>query len=611
MSGYRRRDPRPITLASMVLLCAVAFPGSAVSAQDQPRESRATKPAGAAARPQTTRPATTPARDVQTILEEARDALRGKNKNLSKAHALLLELVEHRRKELADFDLCHVLVYLGYIEDLQGNRAAARDWFDEASEMKGRELQWIRQVAERGLEQPVTFIRHLDEVTEAPPADDWKTGIIEKHDGVAISEKQPPSDLKPDADLAREQFNRNFESLCDAIDRHYAFFEYKHIDWPAVVARYRPKVAAATTPEEFYATLQQLVAELQDAHSWLCNFRERRAARAWTPGLEIRQIEKQAVVVGVTDDSAAAHAGVQRGSIITEVDGQSVAERIATLRADAGSFSSERARVEELYRRLLDGPQGSTVKVTCRAAASAAPATLELKRDSVPADEPAPPDFPITRGKFVWSGVHPSGYGYIRILSFDGREEIADEFDRALDALKDAPGLVLDIRDNLGGFGTAQPRIVGRFITQRTKTGAQVLKNGRAHDSFSEHPSYFGPAGPWQYTRPLALLLNARTGSASDLFAAYLISTGRPLTVGTTTHGNLSGTGVYIVLPCNLVVRISNGYICDAHGRIIEEQGNEPALRVEPTLADVAAGRDTGLERAVAALREQGAHPTE
>ena len=185
------------------------------------------------------------------------------------------------------------------------------------------------------------------------------------------------------------------------------------------------------------------------------------------------------MVIDVVTDSAAARAGVQRGSIITEIDGRPISERIAQLRVDAGSFSSERARLDELDRRLLDGPQGSSVKLTCRAAASTAPIMLELKRDSLPADEPAPPDFPVTRGKFVWSGVHPSGYGYIRILSFNGREEIADEFERALDALKGTPGLVLDIRDNLGGFGTAQPRIVGRFITQRTKTGAQVLKDGR------------------------------------------------------------------------------------------------------------------------------------
>ena len=230
---------------------------------------------------------------------------------------------------------------------------------------------------------------------------------------------------------------------------------------------------------------------------------------------------------------------------------------------------------------------------------------IELRRDHSADDEATPPDFPIQRERFVWSGVHPSGYGYIRILSFGGRTEIADEFDQALERLKDTPGLVLDIRDNTGGFGAAHARIVGRFITHEIKGGKQYERSGDRHDAFSSSAIPLRPAGDWQYTRPVALLLNARTGSAADLFAAYLNSTGRPLTVGETTHGNLSGTGIYVVLPCNLVVRISNGYIADGSGRIIEGQGNEPKLAVEPRVADVVAGRDTVLERAIEELRER------
>ena len=44
-----------------------------------------------------------------------------------------------------------------------------------------------------------------------------------------------------------------------------------------------------------------------------------------------------------------------------------------------------------------------------------------------------------------------------------GREEIADEFDRALEKLKDTPGLIIDVRDNDGGSGVPQPRIIGRL----------------------------------------------------------------------------------------------------------------------------------------------------
>jgi C-terminal processing protease CtpA/Prc len=187
--------------------------------------------------------------------------------------------------------------------------------------------------------------------------------------------------------------------------------------------------------------------------------------------------------------------------------------------------------------------------------------------------------------------------------SFAGREEIADEFDKGLEDLRATPALILDIRDNEGGFGNAQPRIVGRFITQRTLVAMDYRKNGPAHSDLRRHEFFFSPSGEWQYTRPVALLVNDVTGSAADLFACYVRSTGRVVTLGSTTHGNLSGVAAYVVLPCNLVVRISNGYVCDAKGKPIECNGNEPDVAVTPSAADFLKGHDPVLDKAVAVLR--------
>jgi C-terminal processing protease CtpA/Prc len=81
-------------------------------------------------------------------------------------------------------------------------------------------------------------------------------------------------------------------------------------------------------------------------------------------------------------------------------------------------------------------------------------------------------------------------------------------------------------------------------------------------------------------------------------------STGRVVAVGMTTHGNLSGTGAHVVLPCNLVVRISNGYVCDARGTPIEARGNEPDVVVQPTILHFLKGQDVILEKAVSLLEK-------
>ena len=74
--------------------------------------------------------------------------------------------------------------------------------------------------------------------------------------------------------------------------------------------------------------------------------------------------------------------------------------------------------------------------------------------------------------------------------------------------------------------------------------------------------------------------------------------------MGTTTQGDLTGTSVYAVLPCGLVVRISDGYVTDVEGRIIEVNGNVPRIHAELTIEDVVKGTDSVLARAVQSLRE-------
>jgi carboxyl-terminal processing protease len=207
----------------------------------------------------------------------------------------------------------------------------------------------------------------------------------------------------------------------------------------------------------------------------------------------------------------------------------------------------------------------------------------------------------VTAQRYVDFGREPSGLGYIRIRSFSGHGDLTDEFDRALEALRDTRGLILDIRDNPGGFG--QPHMVGRLLHKRSLASISYVKAGARHSALEKRKGYLDPSGAWQYLRPIALLVNGGTASAAELFASELRSARRVVTIGATTHGDLSGVADFAVLPCGLVVRISNGYVCDAKGRPIEVNGNTPDIAVDPTISDVLSGRDPVLDKAVHSLR--------
>jgi C-terminal processing protease CtpA/Prc len=316
--------------------------------------------------------------------------------------------------------------------------------------------------------------------------------------------------------------------------------------------------------------------------------------------LTVALFEGKPFVVVVKADSEPAGLGVKPGSEVLEVDGLPVKDKIEQLRLRLRACSSERAFLREACRYLLAGERDTKVKVKLRVPDGHAQ-TFALRRTGGESDPPSPPcAFDLKPGRFVQFGHHPSGLGYIRITSFDSHEEVAPEFDQALEALRTAPGLILDIRDNPGGFG--QPQIVGRLLQGPALCSISFVKNGPRHGDLKRHEDILEPAGPWQYGGPIALLVNDGTGSAADLFACELRSAKRVVTVGSTTHGNLSGVAAYAVLPCGLIVRISNGYICDATGKPIEGVGNEPDVPVSPSIGDILAGRDPVLERAAALL---------
>jgi len=534
----------------------------------------------------------------ESRLQTARSLLTGEHKDADAARRLLLEIVEAAAPPDAE-TLAYACVYLGYLEDRGGNRQQALAWFRKALAAEGAS-PGILAVARAGLERPVTWIRHLDQPEPASPPRSTAPAAARPPAKAYVTPQQPPDTALARNLTARER-RENFEALWSALDKTYACFQLKGIDWAEVGRRYRARLDTIESDDAFYELLFQLVNELRDTHSWLQNYRP--AALYEAAGVSVDLFEGRPFVVAVRPASPAAAAGAAAGWEVVAVDGRAPAEILESLRPRLHAASSERAWRREAGRHVLAAGTAAPARVELRSPEGRTKTvTLPRAQAGMAPPPPRPPvDLLLTRQRFVHFGLHPSGLGYIRIESFNGRAEIAREFDRALDELRDTPGLLLDIRDNPGGYG--QPQIVGRLLARRTLTSIGYLKSGPRHSDLTRRKSYLEPAGPWQYGGPVALLVNDRTGSAADLFACELRSARRVLTVGTTTHGNLSGVAAYVVLPCGLVVRVSNGYLADARDRPIEVNGNPPDIAVEPTIADFLAGRDPVLERAAAALR--------
>ena len=175
----------------------------------------------------------------------------------------------------------------------------------------------------------------------------------------------------------------------------------------------------------------------------------------------------------------------------------------------------------------------------------------------------------------VFSGMLPGGIGYVRLIRFG--PDSADDFESALVKLENAGarGMVVDLRNNPGGYLAAARDIADLFLKDDKLIVSSRGRNKRIApeeelrtQDKSTHPDY-----------PLVLLINERSASASEIVAGALQDHKRATIVGTRTFGKGS---VQKVLPlqttgraCALKLTVAKYYL--PSGRSI--QRDPPAER--------------------------------
>ncbi|HCE16569.1 MAG TPA: hypothetical protein DEQ80_01790 [Anaerolinea thermolimosa] len=276
-------------------------------------------------------------------------------------------------------------------------------------------------------------------------------------------------------------------------------------------------------------------------------------------------------IVSPMPGSPAEKAGLKANDIIIKVDGEDMTGIDGNL----------------VLRRIL-GPAGTSV-------------TLTIQREGLD----APFDVTITRAKIIIPSVEgkmlDGNIAYIQLFTFG--EKTTGELKTKLRELmaQNPKGLILDLRNNGGGYLNTAIEVVSQFIDKGVVM-YEEYGNGQ-RKTFQALP------GGLATKIPLVVLVNEGTASASEITAGAIQDYGRGILVGVTTYGKGSVQS-WIPLENNQgAVRVTIARWLTPKERQISKIGLKPDVEVPLTEEDIKNGKDPQLDKAIEIINQGGVNP--
>jgi carboxyl-terminal processing protease len=428
----------------------------------------------------------------------------------------------------------------------------------------------------------------------------------------------PQSQQDAEAD-ARRRRREAFEIVWQTVKDNHFDPTFGGTDWDAVRAEFAPQVERAASDRELHALLQRMLNRLGQSHFNIItpesipatddaddadDAGDPAAPGAKKPhrpgsllmadhltygiGIDLRVMAGAAVITRVEPRSPAARAGLRPGFVLRGVDGQSVSRLIRMLEAAAVYEPSALHQIpEEILVGFVNGEPGTSVRLSYldglnRLRRAVVPRE-HLSGELSPVFQAMPSQFFEFESKRLRGGV-----GYIRFNLFVA--PVLDKFCAALRGMRDAPGLVIDLRGNRGGLlglvyglgGLLETRDVS-FGTMRTRAGWYELQVNPQRNP---------------YRGQLAVLIDSTTQSAGEIFAGGLEESGRAVVVGERSAGATLPSAAK-ELPTGAILQYAFADFVTAYGNHLEGHGVTPDVSIRLSRRSLLAGHDAQLDAAL------------
>ena len=264
-------------------------------------------------------------------------------------------------------------------------------------------------------------------------------------------------------------------------------------------------------------------------------------------GIEVTMENGFVKVITPIDDTPAYKAGVKAGDLIIEIDSKPVKGLSLNQAVD-----------------LMRGKVGKPILLTIAREGESGPIDIKIVRAKI-------------KVKSVKHEIIDDEYGYIRISSFQNKtgKTLYDAISKLNEKTKDnIKGFVIDMRNNPGGVLGAAVDVSDAFIKGKKKL---VFTKGKKANAVDE---YFSNNTDLAEGKPIVVLINGGSASASEIVAGALQDHKRAIIMGTQSFGKGS---VQTILPITskTAVKITTARYYTPNGRSIQAKGITPDIVVE------------------------------
>jgi len=398
---------------------------------------------------------------------------------------------------------------------------------------------------------------------------------------VLLAQQPQPRISKFEKDQVLQMLN----TVSSDVKKHYYDPKMHQVDWDASIQNFRGRIENAASLNRGLSEVAAALDVLNDSHTF---FLPPPRPYKHDYGWRIAMVGEKCLVLGVRPQSDAEIKGVKPGDQVVAINGFAPArENLWKM-----NFVYNVLRPQPSLHVSLLSPSGDRKDLEIVAAMRQLQHTRDLTGEGI-WDYIRDLQSEGELGKMRYAELE----GDVMALRFSGFAFTQSEVDVAMKKARHHKALVMDLRGNGGGAVSTLNEFLGNLFEHDVKICDRVTRD-------NSKPETAKSRGKDAFTGKLVVLVDSRSGSASEILARVVQIEKRGTIVGDKSAGAVMEArrysyklGLDTIVPYGASITDADLIMTD--GKSLEHEGVTPDEIHLPTPADLAAGRDVALARAV------------